>query len=310
MTLETFYEHFELLADAPNAVQKVREMVLQSAVQGRLVRQNPSDEPVENLLADLRAMAGRVLDLAQSTQPKETWIELPTGWRWVRLLDLGQFMGGGTPSKINGEYWNGDIPWVSPKDVKQSVISSSELSVTEKALEETFIKLIPEGSVLIVARSGILKRTLPVAINRVPCTVNQDMKVIVPFLESVTPYLQLMLKGHEARILKRLVKTGTTVQSLKYEEFEQYLFPLPPLEEQKRIVAKVDELMALCDDLEQKQRARAEGRARLNAALLTGLSSAPDEASFRRAWERVGSAFGTLYSTPRRLATSARRFCS
>jgi type I restriction enzyme S subunit len=106
-----------------------------------------------------------------------------------------------------------------------------------------------------VARSGILKRIFPVAINRVPAAANQDMKVLVPFLNGQERYLQIMFRGLTDFILRELAKTGTTVQSLKYAKFERQPFPLPPLAEQHRIVAKVDELMALCDRLEV---ARAE----------------------------------------------------
>jgi type I restriction enzyme S subunit len=221
--------NFDLLYSTPENIVELRKAILQLAVQGKLVRQNPNDEPASKLLAEIQAKNGRTLKRDQPINLNKTWIDIPKGWQWARLADLGTFMGGGTPSKLNSGYWNGGIPWVSPKDMKQDRVSSSELTVSPKALEETSIKLIPEESLLIVARSGILRRRLPVAINEVACTVNQDIKVVVPFSRRLTSYLQLMLKGHESLVLTRLVKTGTTVQSLKYDEFEQQPFPLPPL---------------------------------------------------------------------------------
>jgi type I restriction enzyme S subunit len=92
--------------------------------------------------------------------------------------------------------------------MKSERITSSELTITQKAVQETNVRMIPPGSVLVVGRSGILKRLLPVSINEVECTVNQDIKVIVPFLDSLAVYLRLMLKGHEPVILKELVKGG------------------------------------------------------------------------------------------------------
>src|SRR5262245_22920984 len=94
------------------------------------------------------------------------------------------------------------------------------------------------------------------------------MKVLVPFLEGHERYLQVMFRGLTDFLLRDLVKTGTTVQSLKYTEFEQQPFPLPPLAEQQRIVAKVDELMALCDHLEASLATADETRRRLLEALL------------------------------------------
>jgi type I restriction enzyme S subunit len=114
----------------------------------------------------------------------------------------------------------------------------------------------------------------------VPAAANQDMKVLAPFLDGQERYLQLMFRGLTEFLIHDLVKTGTTVQSLKYTEFEQQPFPLPPLAEQRRIVAKVDELMALCDRLEAAQAERETRRDRLTAASLSRLN-APDQKSLQ-----------------------------
>ena len=93
----------------------------------------------------------------------------------VRLRDLGQWSGGNTPSKANPDYWiNGTVPWVSPKDMKVDEIASSEDHVSESALSEGRVSLVPEGSVLFVTRSGILAHTFPVAVTKLPVTINQD----------------------------------------------------------------------------------------------------------------------------------------
>jgi type I restriction enzyme S subunit len=247
----TFGNWFDDLA----TVKHFRATILQLAVQGKLVPQNPTDEPASELLKRIEAeKKGLVkegkIKKSSSSKSYNGYDELPAGWALVKWRDLGKICGGGTPSKSKSDYWNGDVCWVSPKDMKADYISSSELTITQKAVDETSVHPIPKGSILIVARSGILKRMLPVAINVVPCTVNQDIKVLVPYLTEINSYLMLMLKGHEAFILKSLVKGGMTVQSLLYDEFAEHYFPLPPLAEQKRIVAKVDELMTLCNQLE------------------------------------------------------------
>ncbi len=177
--------------------------------------------------------------------------------------------GGMTPSKNRTEFWEGDVNWFSPKDIKSDELIDSELKISEAAIRETGLQLYPPGCLFMVARSGILKRTFPVSINRGFATVNQDLKVLRPFLKDLERYLQIALRGMTGFILSTLVKTGTTVQSLKYAEFELLPIPLPPLAEQHRIVAKVDELMGLCDELQAVQAKREKRRDRLLPLLST-----------------------------------------
>lgn len=310
MKLETFFESFAPLADAPNGVQKLRELILQLAVRGKLVPQDARDEPAAVLLAKIKAEKERLMweKKIKKSEPlppiedDEVPFDLPNGWEWVRLQELGEFCGGMTPSTNRSDYWNGEVPWVSPKDMKSLRIKSSELSITELGLNETRLRLLPKHSVLIVARSGILKRTLPVAVNEIECTVNQDIKVVIPHLTIISDYLQLMLRGHEAIILKELVKGGMTVQSLKYDEFEVYPFPFPPLAEQRRIVAKVDQLMALCDELEVRQQRQQTARIKLNNATLEGLLTASTPAEFAEHWQRICDNFDLLYDAPATVA--------
>ena len=104
-------------------------------------------------------------------------------------------LGGGTPSKSHPEYFMGTIPWVSPKDMKQTIINDSIDHITEEAIANSTTNLIPRNSVLMVIRSGILKHTLPVAINNVPVTINQDMKAFVPDNAISTEFLIYYFKG-------------------------------------------------------------------------------------------------------------------
>lgn len=245
--------HFDTLIDSKEAVQDLRQVILQLAVRGVLVVQDPADEPAGELLRRIRAEKAKLGKKEKGVEPvkaEEVPYEVPRGWEWCRLLHLGYMTGGGTPSKNNPEFWDGDILWVTPKDMKFDVIADSQDKITAKGVENSSASLIPPQSVLIVGRSGILQRTLPVGINSVSCTVNQDIKVLVPYLPEMARYIQLLLKGHETLILKELVKGGTTVQSLKYDQFQSHPFPLPPLSEQRRIVERVERLMGWCDALE------------------------------------------------------------
>ena len=142
------------------------------------------------------------------------------------------------------------------------------MKITEKAVNETTANLIPIDSILIVGRSGILKRKIPVAINKLECAVNQDMKVYIPYFIEMNRYLQFMFLGLEQIILSRFVKFGMTVHSLKYEEFAQMAIPLPPLPEQIRIVAEIEKQLAKTKQLKEHIIANQKATEQLLKALL------------------------------------------
>lgn len=107
------------------------------------------------------------------------WLgEVPEHWILHKLKYIARFSGGGTPSREKLSYWNGDIPWVSPKDMKVEVINGAEESITVEGLQNSTTSLVSPGGVLVVVRSGILKHTIPVAINSVEVALNQDMKAL------------------------------------------------------------------------------------------------------------------------------------
>lgn len=168
-------------------------------------------------------------------------------WRLAPLGTLGTWRGGGTPSKANGAFWGGGVPWVSPKDMKSSVVHRTEDTITEAALSGSAAKLVPLGSVLVVTRSGILERTLPVAVNAVPVTLNQDMKALTPDEGVDATFVYWALRAFEREILRTCSKAGTTVASIETTRLCEFSIPLPPLDEQLRIVAALEEHLSDLD---------------------------------------------------------------
>jgi type I restriction enzyme S subunit len=173
---------------------------------------------------------------------------LPKRWARSPLGEIGEWRGGGTPSKSVPEFWqNGTVPWVSPKDMKSDVIHDSVDHISAAAVKKSATQLISAQSVLIVTRSGILQHTLPVAINAVPVTLNQDLKAITPFVGIEAHYIAWALRAENDAILHECSKTGTTVQSIETPALQRFMIPVAPLSEQRRIVAAIEEHLSDVD---------------------------------------------------------------
>ena len=171
----------------------------------------------------------------------------------IKLDELGDWFGGGTPSKREKSYWcNGEIPWVSPKDMKKRFISSSEDKITEDALMNSSAKLVTANSVLMVMRSGILIHSFPVAVNSVDVSINQDIKALTPYMQKVLPeYLMICIEALEKDILHKCSKNGTTVQSIEFERLKKYEVPVPKIQKQQWIIERINKLFSQIDALEK-----------------------------------------------------------
>ena len=258
-----------LNASFPEALKK---SILQEAVQGKLVLQDPSDEPAEALLERIRTEKQRLIKEGKIKKDKhesvifrrdnshyekrgseevcideEIPFEIPENWTWARLSSFGVFSSGKTPSMSNPQFWNGNIPWVTSKDMKRPVITDSEMHISELAASS--MQLYPAGTLLLVARSGILKRLLPLCKLGIDSTINQDIKAFSLYDIELSEWLFYGIKAFEPYILKELVKSVTTVESLKFDEFSAMLIPVPPLSEQKRIIAAIKAAMNLLTPL-------------------------------------------------------------
>ena len=171
---------------------------------------------------------------------------LPNGWIASDLNSLATSAGGSTPSKHEPSYWtNGKIPWVSPKDMKTFVITGSEDRIAEPALER--LSVIPQNSILVVVRSGILSRTLPVAVTTLPVTINQDMRAFITQPGIEARYIAWQLLSNERSILDQCAKDGTTVASIEGTALSKFPLLIAPTAEQNRIVAKLEELLSDID---------------------------------------------------------------
>jgi type I restriction enzyme S subunit len=178
------------------------------------------------------------------------WLgEVPEHWSTKQIHHLVSFIGGGTPSKENEYYWQGDIPWVSPKDMKTDSISSAIDNITLQAVTESSATLITQGAVLIVVRGMILLHSVPVALTEVDLTINQDMKALVPNNAVNAKYLLYLLKGIRDLILSLVDSSAHGTRVLPTEEFKRLEVAIPTPDEQSIITTFIESQLSRFDRL-------------------------------------------------------------
>ncbi len=185
-----------------------------------------------------------------------------TRYECARIDEIAITYNGGTPSKSEPSYWGGTIPWVSPKDFSDIAINDSEDHITEKAIAETGLRVLPPGTVLVVYRSGVLLHTLPVALAKARLAVNQDIKALLLDKKVQPEYLVLYLHIFGQRLLPIITKHSTTVQSINSQQFNALPIPVPPLAIQQEMVRE----MELARESRQRKLTEAD-------ALLSGLDA-------------------------------------
>jgi len=239
----------------------LKQKILDLAIRGKLTQQLKSDGTAADLLkeiADAKSALsqpkgkksknlGQIIPLDKNEAP----FEIPANWEWVRLGDLCNASSGKTPSTSQKEFWNGNVLWVTSKDVKQKYIDSTQICLSD--LGASSMQLYPPKTMIIVGRSGILRHTLPVAILKKSATVNQDLKALVFKDDRIVEFVYAVIKGMEQHLLHEYKKAGTTVDNLNFDLFLTAPIPLPPLAEQQRIVEKIQEAFAEIDSIENNK---------------------------------------------------------
>ena len=289
MNAERLIALYEQVAEAPDAVSRLRRFVLDLAVRGKLVAQDPADEPASELLKRIAAEKARLVKAGEIRKPRDlasgedlqSPFNIPATWRWCRLDTVGAIIGGGTPSAGDPENFAepGDgIPWLTPADLggyHDLHIERGARDLTEKGLASSSVTMMPAGTVLFTSRAPIGY----VAIAANPISTNQGFKSVVPYIADCSRFIALAMQTFAPEIDAKA--PGTTFKEVSGKIVAGVPFPLPPLAEQRRIVAKVEELMALMDRLEAARTAREATRDRLTAASLARLTASDaDPAEF------------------------------
>lgn len=197
----------------------------------------------EKRAALISRVVTRGLDPNAPLKPSgQEWLgEIPAHWDEIRLGFLVALQGGATPTSTKDEFWGGEIPWASPKDIKKPVLFDTIDHVSEHALSETNISLIQPPALLLVVRGMILAKAIPTALMAVPMTINQDMKALQPISAQVSAeYLKLAFDGLQKPLFTLIEESAHGTRCLRTDMLTTFKIPVPPQEEQLEIIRTVE----------------------------------------------------------------------
>lgn len=287
-------------------IKKLRELILELAVRGKLVPQDPSDEPASVLLERIAAEKSKLIKEGKVRKTKtlpeissnEKPFDIPKSWRWVRVADIGSVFNGNSISANIKEikYSNNldGMPYIATKDIEYGFESLNYINGVSIPFNEKSFKVAHKGAVLICAEGGSAGRKCGIAEQDIcfgnKLFANELFSGVLPrFI--LTAYLSSAFYNQFSELM-----TGI-IGGISSANFITILIPIPPTNEQLRIVSKVDELMLLCDQLEQQTEISIDAHASLVEVLLATLTDSADANELAQNWARVSEHFATLFTT-------------
>lgn len=234
--------------------QELKSSILQLAVQGRLVEQRPEEGTAKELYRQIQEEKQRLIKEGKIKKEKplpeiaedEVPFDIPESWKWVRIGSIGSWSAGATPSRTKPEYYGGNIPWLKTGDLNDGYIESVPESITQFALDNTSVRLNPSGSVLMAMYGATIGK---LGILSIPATTNQACCACIVCRPMYNKYLFYYLMASRTRFIK--MGEGGAQPNISKEKIISSLLPLPPLSEQKRIVARIEELLPYIDRYEK-----------------------------------------------------------
>ena len=307
--MDRIERYFDIAIKSPEGIKKLREMILSLAMQGKLVPQDSNDPPASELLKEIEVEKKKLIKEGKikkqeplpPIKPEEVPYALPAGWEWVRLGTVCTLITDGT--HLTPKYIERGIPFISVKNLSSGELSFEDtkfISLDEHV--ELSKRCKPEQNDILLTKIG----TTGIAV-----TVNADKEfsifvsvALLKFInQKVYPYfLENLINSPLVRKYSKDGTEGVGNKNLVLRKIRDFIIPLPPLAEQKRIVARVDALMALCDKLEAERDARNAKRVAVQKTALDRLLAVQDQAAFDSAWEFIARNFADLYSVPKNVA--------
>lgn len=308
--MELLEQHFDTAFSAPEGIQKLRELILTLAMQGKLVPQDPNDTPASELLKDIEAEKKRLVKEGKIKTPKplsaitDSGIpyELPQSWQWVRLGSIGHIFNGNSINALEKESkYTGakGLPYIATKDVGYGFDPLDYGNGICIPPSETKFRVARQGAVLVCSEGGSAGRKCGLT-DRDICFGNKlfanELYGQIPSRFILYAYLSPVFRASFAAAM-----TGI-IGGVSIAKFIEIPLPLPPLEEQHRIVTKIDQLMARCDALEKLRIAQEEKRKAAHAAALSQLLDTTGDGSPDEAWAFITQHFGDLYAVKENVA--------
>lgn len=301
---ELLEKHFETAFAAPDGIKKLRELILTLAMQGKLVPQDPNDQPASELLQGIEAEKQRLVKEGKIKKPKslspmaeeERPYSLPQGWEWARLQSFSDYNGRPNidPNEIAEDTWLLDLEDIE-KETSRLICRARYFQRESKSTKSTF----KEGDVLYGKLRPYLDKVL-VADSAGVCTT--EIVPIVPSQAVIPEFLRWLLKRPDFLSHVNTLMYGVKMPRLGTEDAIHSVHPIPPVNEQHRIVAKIDELMARCDELEKLRTAQQGARLTVHAAAIKQLLNIAEPGQHQRAQAFLAEHFGELYTVKENVA--------
>ncbi|MGO0309325.1 restriction endonuclease subunit S [Endozoicomonas acroporae] len=287
-------------------IKKLRELILELAVRGKLVAQNPEDEPASKLLERIEAEKAKLAKekliknqkalpaIAEDEQP----FEVPTGWKWVRLGDICTLENGDRSKNYPNKSLlvERGIPFVNAGHLQNSRVNQSEMTfITQERFDLLRAGKFQEGDILYCLRGSLGKSAL---VSGLSTGAIASSLVIVRSFEGIDQHF--LLRYFDSPFAMAMIKqydNGTAQPNLSAADLAKFLIPLSSDSEQHRIVTKVDELMALCDQIEQQTEASLSAHTTLVENLLATLTNSANAEELEKNWQRIANHFTTLFTT-------------
>jgi type I restriction enzyme S subunit len=301
LNLRMLLSNLNLLATAPGGVARLRELILTLAVQGKLVPQDPKDEPASELLKKIRAEKERLIADGKIKRDKplaeigedEKPFELPVGWEWVRVGGLGVTSTGGTPASNRPEYFDGNFPFIGPGQITPSGrVLLPEKFISEAGRLESAVA--EPGDILMVCIGGSIGKCAAASF---ATAFNHQINSVQPLL-ALSGYVLISMSSSGFLQSVLGAATGSATPIISKGKWDILLLSLPPLAEQSRIVTRVEELMRLCDALEAKGQLAATAHAQLVSTLLGTLTDSETPEQLTDNWHRIATHFDLLLDRP------------
>lgn len=297
-------DQFEILADAPGGVQRLRELILQLAVTGRLGTGDEKDEPASELIKNINYEKDKLIKKgilkekkSQTIQLFQPYFDIPSGWIWIRLEEIVSKIGSGsTPLGGKNAYSDSGIKFIRSQNVWNDGLFLKNIVYISNEIHQTMAGThVQPFDVLLNITGASIGRSCVVPKDFDKGNVNQHVCIIRPIIQDISNFIHLFLISKTLQEFIMSVQVGISREGLSAKQIRDFLIPLPPLAEQKRIVEKVDSLMALCDDLEAKKTQKHTHLVKLGTGSLNALQQSTTEEELIRWWGHLQTNFGLIF---------------